>query len=344
MTKFTQEKRESVIHFRLGYMILEPEFRATRGADACFVHKNTNVLVRPCNWIQHARRGIAFAAALLMATVASASPFGYSVRSDLPDRRLYSINLLTGVATELGATGFTKIEALAMNDAGELFGVNPQSAQLVRCSTTTGACTAVGNLTGIPPGSTNAGLTFDSTGRLVLAINAVVYVVNPANASTTVLGPSGAAISGLARGATSPNCTNGLYAIGGNSDQGKFYCVNGVTGAATQLGTLAGVSALDGGLDGDSRTGLVWGITDEAAARVYSIIPGTLTIGIVSNVTLNGMAVGGFESLAVVRSTDVGPSLPPAPVVAPVASFGQLAMLAAFVALVGAYARRRIAV
>jgi hypothetical protein len=329
-------------------MILELEFRAARGASAYFAYKNAHVVALARAWVQRTWLGFAFVVALLAATVANANPIGYSVRSDLPDRRLYSINLLTGVATELGATGFTKIEALAMNDAGELFGVNPQSAQLVRCSATTGSCTAVGNLTGIPPGSTNAGLTFDSTGRLVLAINAVVYVVNPANASTTVLGPSGAAISGLARGATSANCANGLYAIGGNSDQGKFYCINGSTGAATQLGTLAGVGALDGGIDGDSRTGLVWGITDEAAARVYSIIPGTLAIGIVSNVTLNGVAVGGFESLAVARSTEVAPPPPPVPasepVVAPVASAWQLAMLAAFVALVGAYARRRVAV
>ena len=58
--------------------------------------------------------------ALSMAAVASfvtadhalADPMGYSVRSDADDR-LYRIDLSTGIATDIGATGLTDIEGLA---------------------------------------------------------------------------------------------------------------------------------------------------------------------------------------------------------------------------------------
>jgi hypothetical protein len=243
-----------------------------------------------------------------------ALPIGYSVRSDTAGRELYRINLATGVANMIGATGFTKIEALALSPANELFGVNPQSAQLVRCNTASGACTAVGTLSGIPAASTNAGLAFDSTGRLFLSMYAVLYTVNPATAATTALGASGAAISGLASTSPTAACASGLFGIGGNSDQGKFYCLNTTTGAATQLGTLTGASALDGGLDADAKTGLVWGLTNESPGRIYSVNATTLAVSIVGPVTVAGVASGGFESLAVARSPDDLAQVPATPI------------------------------
>lgn len=260
------------------------------------------------------RVGAALVASCILATTANAFPVGYSVRSDTTTRDLYRIDLSSGVATLLGPSGFTKIEALAMNGVGELFGVNPMSAQLVRCNTSTGACTAVGALSGIPAASTNAGLAFDSTGRLFLSINAVLYSVNPASGATTALGASGAAISGLASSAPTPGCASGLFGIGGNSDQGKFYCLNTTSGAATQLGTLTGAGALDGGLDADSRTGLVWGLTNETPGRTYAVDPATLAVSNVRTVTVNGAPTGGFESLAVARSPDATAPIPVAPI------------------------------
>jgi hypothetical protein len=247
--------------------------------------------------------GVAFS--VLLSASAFAAPIGYSVRSD-GDDNLYRIDLGTGAATSLGPTGFAKIEALTMSPAGELFGVNPATAQLVKCAITNGACTSVGALTNLPPVQTNAGLAFASNGTLYLAMNAATYVVNPADGATYALGVSGAAISGLGAGAPRDDCTSGLYAIGGNSDQGKFFCVNTTTGAATQLGTLTGVSALDGGLDGDAGTGLVWGITNNNPAQIYSVTPASLAVSNIKPLTINGVSAGGFESLAVVRSTVMG--------------------------------------
>ena len=67
----------------------------------------------------------------VVASGAFAAAIGYSVRSDA-DRKLYRVDMATGAATVIGATGFNKIEALAMNAAGEIYGVSPATAQLVK--------------------------------------------------------------------------------------------------------------------------------------------------------------------------------------------------------------------
>lgn len=252
------------------------------------------------------------------ASVVVAASLGYSVRSDV-DRRLYRIDLATGVATQLGATGFSKIEGLAINATGEIFGVNPATAQLVKCSPTTGACAAVGPLIGVPQVQTNAGLAFASNGALYLAMNAVVYRVDPATGGTTALGGTGPALSGLAGVNPSAACASGLYGIGGNTDRGKLYCINVATGFATLLGTLS-INPLDSGLDGDPVTGIVWGVSNDDPGQVFAINPATLAVTNVNTVTLAGTAVGGFESLAVLHTAD-------ALLVEPVPTLSQTALL-----------------
>lgn len=241
-------------------------------------------------------------ATLATSLVASfAGPIGYSVRSDV-DRHLYRIDLATGAASDIGATGFSKIEGLAIDSNGELYGVNPSTAQLVKCSAATGACTAVGTLSGLPQSQTNAGLAFAANGSLYLAMNAVVYRVDPATATTAALGGTGPALSGLAGVAPTTACQSGLFGMGGNGDRGKFYCINVSNGSATLLGSLNGISPLDVGLDGDPVTGMVWGVTNDATGQVFSVDPATLAVSDVNPVTVDGKAVGGFESLAVART------------------------------------------
>ena len=283
-------------------------------------------------------RGAFFAAAiavLALPAAAFASPIGYSVRSDV-DGKLYRLDMATGVATEIGATGFSKIEALAISSAGEIYGVNPVTAQLVKCSASTGACKAVGVLLGLPQLPSNAGLAFASSGALYLAVNAAIYFVDPATGAVAALGRTGPAISGLAGVAPSATCASGLYAMGGNTDRGKFYCINTTTGVATLLGTL-GITPLDLGLDGDSVTGLVWGISDDVPGQVFAINPATLAITNTNTVTLAGKAIGGFESLAIARTgtTAVGDTLPAAvadPLVVPALAPAWLAALSLLLA------------
>ena len=244
---------------------------------------------------------------------------GYSVRSDV-DRKMYRINMMTGVASELGPTGFSKIEALSINREGEIFGVNPASAQLVKCLSTTGACSAVGLLNGVAQLQTNAGMAFSAAGVLYLAINAVVYRVDPLTAAAVALGSSGPALSGLAGVAPSATCASGLFGIGGNTDRGKFYCINVSNGVATLLGTI-GLTPLDSGLDGDSVTGLVWGVSNDTPGQVFAIDPTTLALSNLNTVTLGGSPLGGFESLAIVHVADevAGPT--------PVPTLSQIALI-----------------
>ena len=248
------------------------------------------------------------AAGALAASGAFAAVIGYSVRSDA-DRKLYRVDMTTAVATAIGATGFSKIEALAINAAGEIYGVNPVTAQLVKCSSSTGACIAVGLLVGLPQIQANAGLTFTSNGLMYLAANAVVYRVDPASGAATPLGGSGPALSGLAGVTPTANCASGLFGIGGNSDRGKLYCINTTTGATTLLGSLS-VNPLDSGLDGDPVTGIVWGISNDDPGQVFAINPTSLAVTNLNTVTLAGTPIGGFESLAIQHTTDVAVTQP----------------------------------
>ncbi|MBL8310129.1 MAG: hypothetical protein JNL19_06890 [Burkholderiales bacterium] len=268
------------------------------------------------------------------AAIAQAAPFGYSVRSDT-DRKLYRIDLATGFATAIGATGFSKIEGMAVGADGQLYGVNPSTAQLVRCSGATGACTAVGQLAGLPQLQTNAGLAFTTDGQLYLAMNAVIYRVDAATGATTSLGGSGPALSGLAGVTPSAICPSGLFGMGGNTDRGKFYCINVSTGAATLLGTV-GVSPLDVGLDGDASTGLVWGVSNDNPGQVFAVAPETLAVSNVSTVTLAGVPIGGFESLAVAPAGQGAAGDAADAAVVPTLGVSALALMAALTALLGA--------
>ena len=283
-------------------------------------------------------RGVLFtvaSAGLALAGFAFASPIGYSVRSDV-DRKLYRIDMATGVATALGVTGFSKIEALAINASGEIYGVNPATAQLVKCSGVTGVCTAVGTLVGLPQVQSNAGLAFASTGALYLAVNAAIFRVDPATGATASLGGTGPALSGLAGVAPSSDCASGLYGMGGNTDHGKFYCINVINGSAALLGTL-GISPLDVGLDGDPVTGLVWGVSNDDPSQIFSVNTTTLAVGNLNTVTLSGKAIGGFESLAVARTgtAAVGDVVPAAvdPLTVPTLSMAWLAALTLLLAI-----------
>lgn len=287
----------------------------------------------------------AAAATLAVAfAAAQAGPIGYSVRSD-SDRHLYRIDLATGVATDVGATGVSKIEGLAIDSNGELYGVNPSTAQLVKCSAATGACTVVGALAGLPQSQTNAGLAFAASGALYLAMNAAIYRVDPVSGGIAPLGATGPALSGLAGVAPSAACASGLYGMGGNGDRGKFYCINVANGSATLLGTLS-LAPLDVGLDGDPVTGVVWGISNDSPGQVFAVEPATLVVRQINPITVDGKAVGGFESLAVARTGSTARNDPVAAAAEPPAAIPALqpaalaALMVGMLALAGATLRR----
>ncbi len=248
--------------------------------------------------------------ALGFGAIVAAAPIGYSVRSD-GDDNLYRIDLATGEASVIGPSGFTKIEGMAMSPAGEVFAVDPQTAspRLLKCSTTpssSAVCAATGTVAlGVAAVASPVGLAFLPNGELYMAMSATIFSLNTTTGAATPRGPAGSvAIAGLAGRSPSANCSSGLFALGANVSPAQLYCVNTTSGALTALGPVT-PSTLDAGFDADTVTGLLWEITNANPSQVFSINAETRATSTPVNVTLNGLAIGGFEGLAVAPSPTV---------------------------------------
>ncbi len=214
---------------------------------------------------------------------------GFSVRSDVDDQ-LYSIDLPSGVATPIGATGFADIECLTFDASGVLYGVDDITNQLLICDTSTGACNAVGPL-GVA--FTDCGLTFDCNGELFMSTDApaplTLYSIDPNTGQATAVGDQGQQVTGLAGAAATAICGSGVYGLGGDGTN-NLGCMDLFTGAFEEIGPLNTVNVSDGGIDFDLQ-GRLWGIQDEGL--IFIITPST---GAASGVTAT---LNGFEGLAI---------------------------------------------
>lgn len=281
---------------------------------------------------------------LAFPVAAATQVVGYAVSNTESARTLYRIDFATGEATAIGPTGSSKVEGLALSPAGELFGINPATSQLLRCSTETGGCTVVGTLTGVAPSlAGNAGLGFASDGRLYAAMNAGLFRVDPTSGSASFVGNTGIAVGGLAGISPQANCPSGLYALGSNTDRGRLFCLNTANGSATLLATLAGMSPVDGGLDGFADGALLYGVADNgsSASQVFEVAADKLVPENIRRVTAGGVDVTGLESLAVMRVASIAPASTD-PHAVPTVSAANLSVLAlALIALAAALSARR---
>lgn len=246
--------------------------------------------------------------ALLLLALAAAVPCfaavgtGYSVQSD-GSQKLYRIDLATGVATPVGATGFDGIEGLAF-DPGckKLYGVDDVKDRLVTCDLKTGGCTTVGSL-GLDV--TDTGLSFASDGSLYMSTDAPknplrFFALDPQTGTATWIGNQGTEVTGLAGNLFA------LYGLGGDGKD-NLVIVDPATGKATPVGPLGAVTLQDGGLDFD-RDGTLYGLNDLGpgskaggqASQLFKI--DTQTGKATVAVTLrdpSGKPVNGFEGLAI---------------------------------------------
>lgn len=281
--------------------------------------------------------------ALSGAALAQTSVIGFAVSNTDSARKLYRIDFATGEATAIGPTGTSKVEGLALSPAGDLFAVNPATSQLLKCSTESGACTVVGTLTGVAPSLTgNAGLAFAADGKLYVGLNAALFRVDPATGAATFVGNTGVAIGGLAGIAPQANCASGLYALGSNTDRGRLFCVSTANGAVTPLTTLAGLSPVDGGLDGLADESVLYGVADNGSAgsQIFRIAADKLVPEQIIKVTVNGSDLTGLESLAIQRVATIAPTDIDAHAV-PVGGLLPSAVLALVLAALGGLAGRR---
>jgi len=234
----------------------------------------------------------------------------WSVQSNGNDH-LYRIDLASGVATDIGATGFSDIESLSFSpSSGLLYGVDDVTDQLVTIDTASGAATAVGPL-GV--NITDTGLSFDCLGRLWMSTDAPknptnLYRLDPATGLATLVGNQGQEVTGLAARGTV------LYGLGGDL-KNNLVKIDTTTGAASVVGPLLNVSLSDGGIDFDAG-GTLWGIDPLSNAagnpsQIFTISTATGVASVQFEVAdPAGNPLGGFEGLAIEGGLVCVPALP----------------------------------
>ncbi len=155
---------------------------------------------------------------------------------------LYSINLSTGKATDIGPLYASGMNALAFSRSGTLYAMSTYSSNLYTVNLSTGQASVLFDTGYIAAGD----IAFDSEGALFLTTAADLVKVDLPADTATVVGATGVHhLFGLAI-----DDDGNLYA-GQGSNEGPtavMYHLDKTTGHATEIGTIADASKL--GLDG----------------------------------------------------------------------------------------------
>lgn len=247
------------------------------------------------------RSSLLFLLATTMAAAAlpAVAGTGYSVQSD-GNQKLHRIDLATGVATPLGATGFDGIEGLTFDPGCKrLYGVDDVKDRLVTCDTGTGGCTTIGSL-GID--ITDTGLAFANDGGLYMSTDAPknplrFFRLDPETGTASWVGNPGTEVTGLAANLMA------VYGLGGDGKD-NLVIVDPGTATVVPVGALGTVTLQDGGLDFD-RDGTLYGLNDLGpgsgkASQLFKIDPNTGKATVVATVKdPSGKPLSGFEGLAI---------------------------------------------
>ena len=181
------------------------------------------------------RLRLAYVALLCLPALAWAEPVGFVGSFD----QLFKVDYGTNQTTLIGnSIDFADVEGLAFAPDGTLYGISDATKQLIRVNTTSGKGLLVGatGLNGQGVGQFDAldfGLAFTHDGKLWASSATVnkLWQLNPGTAVATLVGSTGAHISGLA------GIGNTLYGIGSNGNE-NLYRVDTTTGKATLIGPL----------------------------------------------------------------------------------------------------------
>jgi hypothetical protein len=230
--------------------------------------------------------------ALVVAGVgAPVGPFAYSVQSN-GNGHLYRIDLGSGAVADLGLCGLTDLEGLSFGPNGDIFGLGGSSPNpLWNVSLPPGSAIGNTNLSGI-----DAGLDYFNGNLYAMSGttgSGALYRINPATAASTLIGTSttyadNIAIDGLGN----------AYAVNVLASPDDLYSVNLSTGAFTLIGSL-GVDIpgqLGTSFDAQNR---LWAVSSGGA--IYTINTSTGVATDRGSTTLAGIAISGFEGLAIDR-------------------------------------------
>jgi hypothetical protein len=163
---------------------------------------------------------------------------------------LYTINPLTGAATQVGAGAFSPV----LN--GIDFGFNAGTSQLY-VSSDLGQNLTINPITGVAtagPNYTGAGLdslAYDYLNTSFYGISSAthdLYGVNPVTGATSLIGPTGVSFADRIGFDISP-MTGNAYFSGTVAGQTEFFGVNLATGALTLVGDIGTPGELTSGLD-----------------------------------------------------------------------------------------------
>lgn len=234
---------------------------------------------------------------VLAASMAANAQTAYIIDSD-GTNHLWSLNLATGVATDIGGPlNYSQIEGLATSAGGTIYGVDDETDTLVTINTSTAVATAVGSGDGNLGVDVNGvGLAFDAAGDLWMTsenTNAL-YSVNPATGGATLIDDThDPDITGLAA------CGTLLFGLADNVSQ--FASLDPVTGASTIIGGLNNVTVPDDGGLTFAGNGVLFGVSDDdegaGTSEIFTIDILTGNATYIADVTDGVDPIVGIESI-----------------------------------------------
>ncbi|MHC4717264.1 MAG: NHL repeat-containing protein, partial [Planctomycetota bacterium] len=220
---------------------------------------------------------------------------GYSISSS---EYLYEIDLLSGVATQIGYLGVSgDFDGLAFAPDGQLYAVDDSSDQLYRTDVASGVATLVGSLGW---NIDRAGLAFDEDGVLWMAASSGLYRVDTTTGVATYIDAMGvSSVDSLAwDGAV-------LYGISSQTD--SLYTIDRATGAATLVGPLDEVSLSYSGLASDARGELI-GISYYSPYYIFRVDKGSGPATVLSSASgsfwFKSLAIDSFPSVPLDSDSD----------------------------------------
>jgi hypothetical protein len=201
--------------------------------------------------------------------------------------------------------------ALALGTAGpapaDVIGIDTDSGNLYRVSTSNAALTLIGNTAVTFWGD----IQFAPNGTLygfTVGVGPLLYRINPTTAASTPVGSTGLALVFEGGLAFSPGGT-AYGANSGGPDNDQLFTINLTTGAATLLGTLSGSHDLnglayrsDGKLVGLDRVINSLLLIDPATLAVSTLAPLGPTVGAVGGMTSADGSTGYFSTSGPVGS------------------------------------------
>jgi hypothetical protein len=224
---------------------------------------------------------------------------------------LYSVNLNTGQATRIGALGAPGMDALTFSSTGTLYAMSIDTTDLYTVNVATGQATVVFD-TGF---KSQGDLAFETDGSLYLAGLADLVKIDLSNDTATAIGPFGAPdFVGLA-----VDSSGQMYGTESVGSTAIMFRINTTTGAATEIGVVAGASSLGvSGLSFDYPSSPLPTLTALTASTTSAALGQSVTF----TATVSDLSPGGATpNGGTVTFSDQDGTLGTAPLVNGVATF-----------------------